>query len=108
MARIANVACQSIYTLLAGRRVNQYLLAITNVVQTTRQVPILCSMLQCSKGFTRLLAAMVPDAATAGRPMPGNVQSLRMHGSMLANDVEQILAALSMARLILTRQQAAH
>ena len=45
-------------------------------------MPILCSMFQCSSGLTRLLAAMVPDAATAGSPIPGNVQSLRKRNAL--------------------------
>ena len=37
--------------------------------------PILSSILQWSQTGTRELAAIAPDAATAGTPMPGNVES---------------------------------
>lgn len=33
------------------------------------------SILRCCHGETRLFATMVPDAATAGTPMPGKVES---------------------------------
>lgn len=39
------------------------------------QVPIAFSSFQCAQGEAKVLAATAPDAATAGTPMPGNVES---------------------------------
>ena len=60
---------------------------------SSRQVPIRCSMFQCSRGFTRLFAAIVPDAATAGKPIPGKVQSLRIHEQHLIDCTNHLLSA---------------
>lgn len=39
------------------------------------QVPMASRSFQCAQGDARVLAATAPEAATAGTPMPGKVES---------------------------------
>ena len=47
----------------------------TQVSSYPPQIPISSSSRMCWSTETKVLAQIAPEAATAGRPMPGNVES---------------------------------
>ena len=62
------------------------------------QVPMASSRRQCAQGDASVLAATAPEAATAGTPMPGKVESPQ-HSSPAGQDCPVNQALVSLQRI---------